>query len=133
MAIDKTILFYVNFSRRNFAQRVKSGEKSWEAVDFSAINRKKNSAKIPGVEVTVELDKDGFPRTGPPKGLLKNGKASLFEGLLYCKPSNYGLSSSDPMAIQLPNGEYCMCPSFMKYLRADSRCIWLLTRTCSYK
>lgn len=111
--IEKTIIFYRNFSQRNFAERVKAGEASWEAVELSASSQKKSNLKVPGVEATAELDQYGFPLTGPPKGLCRNGEASLYEALLACGPRDYKLTNHDPTVVRLANGKYSMCLPFL--------------------
>lgn len=83
----------------------------WEAVEFSA-KGKTNNIRVPPADAKPQLDQYGLP-SGLPQGLLNNGNASLFEGVVYCRPSNYLLSSSDPMPIQLPDGRYSMLYSFL--------------------
>lgn len=130
--IQKTIIFYRNFSRRNFAKRVEEGEASWEAVETSLGNNKKGKSEIPGPEATVELDQYGFPLTPSPKGLLKHGNATLYEGLVSCNPSGYGITSHDP-TVAYANGEYCMLVLATELtLKTQLKRIWTLTVTNSY-
>lgn len=105
-AIEKTVFYYVHYSARNFAKLVESGQAVWEAVEFSPKGKSSN-IYVPPAGAKPQLDQYGLP-SGLPQGLLKNGNASLFEGVAYCRPSNYLLSSSDPMPIQLPDGRYSM-------------------------
>lgn len=110
-AIERTVFYYVHYSAENFAKLVAAGEASWEAVEFSKKGKAANF-QIPAVDAKPQLDQYGFP-LDPPKGLLKNGNASLFEGVAICRPPNYLLSSSDPLAVQLPDGRYGMTPFTM--------------------
>ncbi|KAJ5585048.1 uncharacterized protein N7459_004848 [Penicillium hispanicum] len=103
VAIEKTILYYVHYSAENFAKRVDAGEASWEAVEFPAKKAKSFNVNIPPVDATAQLDQYGLPQILP-RGLVKNGNITLFEGIAMCKPADYGLTSSDPMPYHTPDG-----------------------------
>ncbi|KAJ5690603.1 hypothetical protein N7462_004995 [Penicillium macrosclerotiorum] len=105
-AIEKTVFYYIHYSADNFAKLVESGQSLWEAVEYPAQKTKAASIQIPAVDATAQFDQLGFPQTGVSKGLFKNGNGSLFESLAVCRPSNYLLSSSDPVPVRLPDGRF---------------------------
>lgn len=102
--MEKTVFYYLHYSARNFAKLVESGQAVWKAVEFSP-KGKLNNVHVAPVDAKPQLDQYGLP-AGIPRGLLNSGNASLFEGVAYGRPSNYLLSSSDPMPVQLPDGRY---------------------------
>lgn len=107
-AIEKTIIYYIHYSVKNFAKLVEAGVATWEAVEFPAKKAKGSSVRIPGVNATATLDQYGFPQEIP-RGIVKNGRISLFEGLAMCKPTDYSVTSSDPALSRYPDGSIGMC------------------------
>ncbi|KAJ5611025.1 hypothetical protein N7510_007744 [Penicillium lagena] len=105
-AMLHTTVLYVHYTSTNFRALVETGQALWEAVEYPAKKAKTLRAKIPPVDAVPELDHYGFPQTGPPKGLLKKGNATLFECIAAAKPSNYLRSSSDPTAVRLQDGSW---------------------------
>lgn len=102
-AIEKTTIFYIHYSAKNFAKQVEAGTASWEAVEFPAKKAKSANFHLPPVDATAQLDENGL-RQEIPRGIVKNGKISLLEGLMVCKPTDYTVTSSDPTLCRYPNG-----------------------------
>lgn len=113
MAMERTVMFYVHYSAKNFAKIVESGNASWEAVEFPEKKAKTLKINLPPWGAVPELDEYGFPVNATPKSLLKNPNATLRDGIAAAKPADYKLSSSDPFVIRLPDGQYgMMIPPF---------------------
>ncbi|KAJ5563507.1 hypothetical protein N7535_008671 [Penicillium sp. DV-2018c] len=106
MAMKKTVMFYVNYSANNFAKLVEAGKASWEAVEFPAEKAKSLKIDAPPFGAIPDLDEFGFPKAEFPRGLMKNPNATLREGVLAAKPTDYLLSSSDPFVVKLADGQY---------------------------
>ncbi|KAJ5328473.1 hypothetical protein N7452_008863 [Penicillium brevicompactum] len=108
MAMERTVMFYVHYSAKNFAKIVESGNASWEAVEFPEKKAKTLKINLPPWGAVPELDEYGFPINVTPKSLLKNPNATLRDGIAAAKPADYKLSSSDPFVIRLPDGQYAV-------------------------
>lgn len=108
-ALSKTVTHYVHYSARNFKKLVDSGQASWEAVEFEPKDTKSEHIEVPPVEVDPQVDEYGLPLDNPSKDLLKNGNVSLLECVIAAKPPDYIRSSSDPVAVMLPDGTYGKC------------------------
>jgi hypothetical protein len=106
MAMKKTVMYYVNYSANNFAKLVDAGTASWEAVEFPAEKAKSLKIDAPPFGALPQLDEFGFPKAEFPRGLLKNANATLLDGILAAKPTDYLLSSSDPFVVKLADGQY---------------------------
>ncbi|KAJ5121570.1 B-block binding subunit of TFIIIC [Penicillium bovifimosum] len=106
MAMKKTVMYYVNYSASNFAKLVEDGKASWEAVEFPAEKAKSLKIDAPPFGALPQLDEFGFPKVEFPRGLMKNANATLRDGVLAAKPTDYLLSSSDPFVVRLADGQY---------------------------
>lgn len=109
MTIQRTITHYIHYSAKNFATLVDTGHATWEAVEFIPRDARAASRKIPPVNAVPELDDYGFPPRSPDKDLVKKGNASLLQCMQAVKPTDYARSSSDPIAVQQPDGSYGEC------------------------
>lgn len=120
-----TTVLYVHYTSINFRALVEAGQASWEAVEYPAKKAKTLRAHVLPVDAVPELDHYGFPQTGPPKGLLKKGNATLFQCIAAAKPADYLRSSSDPTAVRLPDGSWSKLIGFLTLVR-------LLTKVQSF-
>lgn len=108
MAMERTVMFYVHYSAKNFAKIVESGTASWEAVEFPEKKAKTLKINLPPWGAVPQLDEYGFPTNSIPKSLLKNPNSTLRDGIVAAKAADYKLSSSDPFVVRLPDGQYGM-------------------------
>lgn len=102
-ALRGTISYFVQYSFENFEKLVKDGKASWEAVQTPV---KKKAGHPPPIEAQPKLDEHGFVVSEEYTKLVKQGNATLRECLEAAKPSNYVVTSHDPVAVQLRDGTY---------------------------
>ncbi|EEH35572.2 hypothetical protein PAAG_06619 [Paracoccidioides lutzii Pb01] len=104
VALRGTVSMYIHYSLRNFASLVNEGQVSWEAVKFS--REGKGVAKVPPVDAIPQIDAYGFPADERPSNLLNDGDATLKSCLEAVRPSDYTLTTFDPVIIKRRNGSY---------------------------
>ena len=91
----------------------KSASASW-CVSVSAGLRSERcricvlTKAAPATDVLPQLDKYGFPKDNETCDLLRDGYATLRECLEVSIPRDYALTSSDPIAVKMDDGSYCM-------------------------
>ncbi|WEW61236.1 hypothetical protein PRK78_006726 [Emydomyces testavorans] len=100
-ALRGTISYFIQYSFRNFAALVKDGQASWEAVETPI---KKSVGRPAPISAKPKLDEHGFVIGNGPPLLLRQGNATLREGLEVAKPSDYVISFRDPIAVHLRDG-----------------------------
>ncbi|KAJ5166011.1 hypothetical protein N7492_006307 [Penicillium capsulatum] len=111
--IERTILYYIHYSARNFTNLVEAGTASWEAVEFPVKKAKTSNVPVPPIDAPKDVDVNGFPRQKP-RGLVKNGRIGLFEGLMLCRPTDYSVTSSDPTLCRYADGSTAVVPGHVK-------------------
>lgn len=99
-----TVSMYIHYSLRHFASLVDEGQVSWEAVELS--REGKVGIKVPPVDARSQLDAHGFPVDGKPSNLLNDGDATLRGCLEIAKPSDYTLTTFDPVVKKCRDGSY---------------------------
>ncbi|KKZ67596.1 hypothetical protein EMCG_06655 [[Emmonsia] crescens] len=101
-----TVSMYIHYSLRHFASLVDEGQVSWEAVELSCEG--KVGIKVPPVDAKSQLDAHGFPVDGKPSNLLNDGDATLRGCLEIAKPSDYTLTTFDPIVKKCRDGSYAV-------------------------
>ncbi|OJD11358.1 hypothetical protein AJ78_07860 [Emergomyces pasteurianus Ep9510] len=97
-----TISMYIHYSLRHFSSLVDQGQVSWEAVKLS--QEGKGGVNVPPVDARAEVDAYGFPVNGKPLNLLNDGDATLRACLETAKPSDYTLTTFDPVISKRRDG-----------------------------
>ncbi|OAX84658.1 hypothetical protein ACJ72_00972 [Emergomyces africanus] len=90
-----TVSMYIHYSLRHFSSLVDQGQVSWEAVKLP--REDKAGVNVPAVDARAQVDAYGFPVDRTPLNLLNDGDATLKACLEAAKPSDYTLTTFDPV------------------------------------
>ncbi|PGH10509.1 hypothetical protein AJ79_05437 [Helicocarpus griseus UAMH5409] len=98
VALRGTVSVYIHYSLRHFSALVNEGLVSWEAVKLS--KEKRAAITAPPVDIDLQVDGYGFLLDKKPSNLLNDGDASLKSCLEAAKPTDYLLTTFDPVAVR---------------------------------
>lgn len=104
-ALTNGIPHYVHYSFVHFKKLVEKGRKSWEPV-MTITQEHKKFKDAAAIEAEPELDENGFPKLPDHLFQGRHNDANLAECAKWADALPIYLSSCDPRAVKLKNGDW---------------------------